>query len=294
MTDIVGFIGLGIMGMPMASNLLQNGYQVIGYARNREAINSFIELGGEVLKTPEEVGKNCNILITIVSDTPDVQEVLFEKNGAFHGLSSGDLVIDMSTISPHASKQFAEKLERKGIGMLDAPVSGGEVGAIAGSLSIMIGGDDKDVARAMPLFNCMGKTITHIGEKGAGQVAKACNQLLIAQIINGVSEALLFAHMSGVNIESVRKALSGGMAGCKVLDVHALRMIEDNYSPGFKSKLHLKDMNIVDSEIKRLGLQFEGASLGLQRLVDIVEHGNGELDSSIMYSLLKKRNKPID
>ena len=279
----IGFIGLGIMGLPMAKNLLHKGYEVTGYARRPKRCQSFVGAGGELVDSPQKVGLQADVLITIVSDTPDVAEVLFSDNGAAQSMRSGGLVIDMSTISPHETRQFAERLQQQGVTMLDAPVSGGEIGAIEGILSIMVGGSESDLERARPLFECMGKTITHIGPTGAGQVAKACNQMLVVQIINGVAEALRFAEKSEVDVEAVRQALSGGMAACRALEFHAPKMMAGDYSAGFMSQLHLKDLNIVAKEMARLKLSLQGTELGLEKLQQMVALGEGEQDSRVIH-----------
>ncbi len=279
----IGFIGLGIMGLPMAKNLLNKGYEVTGYARRPKRCQSFVDAGGELLDSPLKVGLQADVLITIVSDTPDVAEVLFSDNGAAQSMRSGSLVIDMSTISPHETRQFSERLKLQGITMLDAPVSGGEIGAVEGILSIMVGGSESDLERARPLFECMGKTITHIGSTGAGQVAKACNQMLVVQIINGVAEALRFAEKSEVDVEAVRQALSGGMAACRALEFHAPKMMAGDYSAGFMSQLHLKDLNIVAKEMARLNLSLQGTELGLEKLQQMVALGEGGQDSRVIH-----------
>ena len=282
----IGFIGLGIMGVPMAGHLLDAGYRVVGFARTPQKAQCFIEQGGVLLDSPKQVGQTCDILITIVSDTPDVEEMLFGDNGAAQGLKAGSLVIDMSTINPHDSRLFAQRLSEQGVSMLDAPVSGGDVGAIEARLSIMVGGSEQDLERALPLFNIMGKTVTHIGSNGAGQVSKACNQLLVIQIINGVAEALRFAESNEVDAEKVRQALLGGLASCRVLEVHAPKMIDKNYAPGFKAALHLKDLNIVAQEVERLGLNLPGAELGRHTLEKMMDYGESEADSGVMHKYL--------
>jgi 2-hydroxy-3-oxopropionate reductase len=281
----IGFIGLGIMGLPMALNLLKAGFRVIGYARNPQKCEEFIQSGGEWAQTPQAVGKQVEVLITIVPNSPEVKEVLFGQNGAALGLAKNTLVIDMSTISPVESLIIAEKLETQGVRMLDAPVSGGDIGAKAGTLSIMIGGDKADVQQAMPIFKAMGKQIVHIGDKSAGQACKSCNQMLIAQSLNAVSETLHYAQKIGVDGHKVREALLGGYANSRVLEIHGLKMLEKDYKPGFQAALHLKDMHIVEQACKHYGVESLATQLSQKKIEEVVKQGNGHLDNSAIHSI---------
>lgn len=288
MTDKLGFIGLGIMGVPMALNLRRAGFPVAVFNRNRSRATPLQDAGATVCASPKEVAEKSDIIFTCVSDTPDVNEVLFGKDGVIHGAKAGSVVVDMSTISPDATKQFAAELKKRGVEMLDAPVSGGESGAISGTLSIMVGGKEEVFTRVRPYFEKMGKNIVLVGNNGAGQVAKACNQVVIMVAIEAVGEALLLAEKSGVDARKVREALMGGFAGSKVLEVHGNRMLNDDYKPGFKAKLHRKDMGIVLETAKNLKLPLPATTLATLHLDEAIKQGNGELDSSVIFKSLKK------
>ncbi len=283
---LVGFIGPGIMGQPMALNLIKAGYSLAVYARRPEAAQPLADAGAKLCGSPAEVGKQCAIIFTIVSDTPDVEEVITGDSGIIQGAEPGDIVVDMSTISPTRTIELANKLADKGIEMLDAPVSGGDKGAIAGTLSIMVGGKLASFERVRPLFECMGKNIVHIGDHGAGQITKACNQIVVAGTIAAVSEALLLAKTAGVDAASVREALLGGFAGSKILEIHGQRILRDEYTPGFKVKLHQKDMRIVNETAEALGLKLQGALQAQAYLDELIELGDGELDSAAIAKVI--------
>ena len=288
MTDKLGFIGLGIMGLPMALNLRRAGFAVSVYNRTRERATPLKDAGAIVCATPREVAEKADVIFTCVSDTPDVKEVLFGTDGVASGANKGSVVVDMSTISPDSTKRFAAKLKEAGVDMLDAPVSGGEAGAIAGTLSIMVGGKDDVFSRVLPYFQKMGKNIVLVGDNGAGQVAKACNQVVIAVTIEAVGEALMLAEKCGVDGRKVREALLGGFAASKVLEVHGNRMLNDDYKPGFKAKLHRKDMGIVLETAKNLKLPLPAATLVTLHMDEVIKSGNGELDSSAIFKALRK------
>jgi 2-hydroxy-3-oxopropionate reductase len=283
----LGFVGLGIMGLPMAMNLLKNGFDVAICNRTKARADLLGPTGAKICTTPKEVAANADIIFTCVSDTPDVEDVIFGTDGIIHGAKPGSIVVDMSTISPEATKNFAEALRLKNIEMIDAPVSGGEAGAIAGTLSIMAGGSDEAFARVKPAFEAMGKNIVHVGTNGAGQVAKACNQIVIAVSIEGVSEALLLAERCGVDARKVREALMGGFAGSKVMEVHGNRMISNDYKPGFKAKLHRKDMGIVLETAAQVKAPIPAATLATKHIDAAIAAGDGELDSSAIFKVLK-------
>lgn len=278
----LGFIGLGIMGCPMAMNLLKTGYPLSVYARRPEAAKPLTDAGAKRYPSAAKLAEASDIVFTIVSDTPDVEEVIMGAQGVARGAQSGGIVIDMSTISPAATRKIASELAAHGVHMLDAPVSGGEQGAIDGNLSIMVGGKPEVFARARPLFECMGKNIVHVGEHGAGQIAKACNQVLVAQTIAAVAEALLLARASGADPGAVREALLGGFAYSKILEMHGQRMLDNNFDPGFKSKLHLKDMRIALDTARESGLELPGATRTTANLDELIEAGEGELDSAAL------------
>ncbi len=282
----IGLIGLGIMGKPMAKNLLDAKYQLGLFARNTKNTEPFANDNCEIYKSPSELAQHCNITITCVADTPDVVDVITGDSGIIHGAQSGHLVIDMSTISPEVTRSLAKQLAKKKVDMLDAPVSGGEVGAIDGTLSIMVGGKPDVFKRALSIFKVLGKNIVHVGDHGAGQVAKACNQILAAQTISAVAEALLLAKSSNVDPNKVRDALLGGFANSIVLDLHGKRMLENNYKPGFKASLHLKDMGIALHSAEQNKISIPGAKMAQQYLQKLVEEGNGDLDSSAIAKVI--------
>ncbi|HKQ30606.1 MAG TPA: 2-hydroxy-3-oxopropionate reductase [Burkholderiales bacterium] len=288
MTMKIGFIGPGIMGRPMVLNLRKAGFPVAVYARRAETLKPLIDAGATACASPKEASANSDVIVTIVSDTPDVEQVVFGDNGIAHGAKKGAVVVDMSTISPVATRRFAAELGKRGIDMLDAPVSGGEAGAIAGTLSIMVGGKADVFVRVKPVFEAMGKNIVLVGDNGAGQVAKACNQLVVAANIEAVAEAILFARKSGVDAGKVREALLGGFASSKVLEVHGNRMLTGDFKPGFKAKLHQKDMRIVMEDAGKLGIALPAAAFTAQQMNAAVGAGDGEMDSSIIYKALER------
>ena len=283
----VGFIGLGIMGRPMALNLQKAGYTLFVHGRRIESMAPLAQAGCTACATAAEAAAQADVTIIMVSDTADVEQVIFGAGGVTHGAKPGSVVVDMSTISPTATRRFAEELGVRGIEMLDAPVSGGDVGAINATLSIMVGGKSAVFERVQPLFAAMGKNIVHIGDNGAGQVAKACNQIVVAVTIEAVAEALTFARKSGVDAAKVRDALLGGFAASRILEVHGKRMLDNNYQPGFKTKLHQKDMNIVLQTAKELGLALPAAALVMQHMNALMGTGDGELDSAAVMKIIE-------
>ena len=287
----VGFIGLGIMGRPQALNLIKGGYSLAVYARRAESMQPLGQAGAALCASPQEVAAQSEITFVMVADTPDVEEVILGERGAIHGARRGSVIVDMSTISPTATKAIAMDLAVKGVDMLDAPVSGGETGAINGTLAIMVGGKAEVFTRVKPLFDCMGKTITLVGGNGAGQVAKACNQIVVAVTIEAVSEALSFARKSGVDAAKVREALMGGFAGSKIMEVHGKRMLDNDFKPGFKVKLHQKDMKIVMQTAHEMGLALPGASIAAQHLNALMGSGDGELDSSAIVKVIERMSR---
>ena len=284
----IAFIGLGIMGRPMALNLKKAGHTVFVYGRRPESVAPLAGAGCTACASPGEAASHADITIVMVSDTPDVETVLFGYDCVADGAKPGSVVVDMSTISPTATRGFAHKLEARGIDMLDAPVSGGEVGAINATLSIMVGGKPAVFERVKPVLEAMGKNIALVGDHGAGQVAKACNQIVVAVTIEAVAEALTFARRNGVEPARVRDALMGGFAGSRILEVHGKRMLDNDYTPGFKTKLHQKDINIVMETAKELGLALPGAALVMQHLNALMGTGAGELDSSAVMKIVER------
>lgn len=288
MTINVGFIGPGIMGRPMALNLMKGGHKLWAYARRPEALQPLTAAGATACATPSEVAAHADVIFTIVSDTPDVEGMIFGDQGIASNARPGTVIVDMSTISPTATKAFAERLAGLGIEMLDAPVSGGETGAINATLSIMAGGKAEVFERVRPLFECMGKNIIHVGGNGAGQVAKACNQIVVAVTIEAVAEALTFARKNGADPAKVREALLGGFAGSKILEVHGKRMLDHDFRPGFKVGLHQKDMRIVMETAHQLGLVLPAAALVTQHLNALMGSGDADLDSSAVVKVLER------
>lgn len=285
----IGWIGTGIMGKPMCQNLMKAGFPLAVYARRPESAQALVDLGATFCATPALLAAHSPIVISMVSDTPDVEAVLLGKDGVIEGAKPGTLVIDMSTISPVTTREIAEKLADKGIRFLDAPVSGGDVGAIAGTLSIMVGGNAEDLAYARPILEAMGKTITHIGDHGAGQLTKACNQLIAAQTVIAVAEAFELAQAAGVDPAKVRSALLGGFAYSRVLELHGQRILNSNYQPGFMAKLHNKDMHIVTDTLATLGLNLPGTQQAAAYMQTLVDQGDGDLDSSALAKIVQQQ-----
>lgn len=287
----IGLIGPGIMGTPMGHNLINAGYALSVYSRRPESSSSLMEAGADYCQTPSDLAANVDVVICIVSDTPDVEEVLLGSQGVIEGARENQLVIDMSTISPVATRNIAKQLNAKGVHMLDAPVSGGDIGAKAGTLTIMVGGSKEDFEFALPMLEVMGKTITHIGAQGAGQTCKACNQLIIAQSIVAITEAFDLAEAGGVDPAKVREALLGGFAYSKALEIHGQRIIDDEFTPGFKAALHLKDMNIVSSTAEALGLTLEGTKRSHLYMQELVDQGFTDVDSAALSKVASTYNK---
>jgi 2-hydroxy-3-oxopropionate reductase len=288
MTAKLGFVGLGIMGRPMALNLRKAGHAVWVHARRAESMKPLSEAGATACPSPRDVAVQADIVFICVADTPDVEQVILGDNGLIHGVRNGSVVVDMSTISPTATRRFAEELKKRGAEMLDAPVSGGEVGAVNGTLSIMTGGDVAVFERVKPYFDAMGKNIVLVGGNGAGQVAKACNQIVVAVTIEAVSEAMTFARRNGVDAGKVRDALMGGFAGSKILEVHGKRMLDNDFKPGFKTKLHQKDLKIVMDTAHQLGLALPGTAIVAQHMNALMGSGDGELDSSAVVKVVDR------
>jgi 2-hydroxy-3-oxopropionate reductase len=291
MGERVGFIGLGIMGRPMSLNLLRAGYPMTVHSRSPRPVDEVVGEGAARAWSPREVASASDVVITMLPDTPDVEQVLFGDDGVLAGVAPGALVIDMSTISPIATGRFASQLSEAGASMLDAPVSGGEKGAIDGTLSIMVGGTQDAFDRAKPLFDVMGGNIVLVGDSGAGQIAKACNQLVVGGTIEAVAEALTLATAAGVDAARVREALLGGFAGSKILEVHGQRMLDDAFTPGFRARLHLKDARIVSDTARELGVPTPGFAPVEEELQRLVDEGKGDLDHSALITLLREDSK---
>ena len=280
----IGFIGLGIMGRAMALNLIKGGHKVTVWARREVSMAPLLEAGAQGAKSPAEAAQEVDLVISMVADAPDVAEVMHQVAKA---ATPGLVAVDMSTISPAAARTIAIELAASGVDFIDAPVSGGEVGAIAGSLSIMVGGSEAGFARAKPAFECMGKNIVHVGESGAGQVTKAANQIITGMGVLAVAEAFAFASKNGVDQGKVREALLGGFAYSKILENHGQRMLDRNFKPGFKSWMHEKDLNIVMQTAHELGLFLPGSAATAQMFNAMVGSGLGEEDSIAVLKLLE-------
>lgn len=276
----LGFIGLGIMGKPMARNLLKAGYPLVVHNRSRAAVDELSKEGAQIATSSAEVAARSEVVITMLPDSPDVELVYAGENGVFAGVKPGCLLIDMSSISPVVARKLATEAERRGCDMLDAPVSGGEAGAISATLSIMIGGKTSAVERAMPIFQTLGKNIVHVGGTGAGQVTKAANQMVVGTTIAIVSEALVLAAKAGVDPAKVRQALLGGFAQSKILEAHGQKMLEHNFKPGFRIRLHEKDMKIALAAGSAYGVPLMVTSQVAQIMTAMKSMGNGELDHS--------------
>ena len=281
----IGFIGLGIMGLPMARNLLKAGYPVCVLNRSRGPVDKLLAEGATTATTPAAVAAASEIVIAMLPDTPDVESVVLGTGGVASGIKSGSAFIDMSTIDPAMSRRVAKELGAKGVGALDAPVSGGEKGAIEATLSIMIGGDQATFDRVLPILQTMGKNITLVGDAGAGQLTKACNQLIVAVTIEAVAEALALASASGVDPAKVRSALLGGFAQSKILEIHGERMLNKNFQPGFKAKLHKKDLEIVVAAQNDAHLDLPAAKLMRERMTELAKR-DPEIDHSGLRTLL--------
>jgi 2-hydroxy-3-oxopropionate reductase len=288
MTEIVGFIGLGVMGKPMAKNLIKAGHQLVVHSRTRASVDEVAAAGATAAVSPADVARRTTIVITMLPDTGDVELVLTGPDGVLSALQPGAIVADMSSISPIATKRLAALVADRGGSMLDAPVSGGEIGAINASLSIMVGGDDAAFARVRPVFEAMGNAerIVHIGASGAGQVCKICNQVAIGGALAGVSEAFALAKKAGVDVSRVRQALLGGFAASRVLEVHGERMLNANYKPGFRTKLYQKDLRLANEAASANGVAMPGTALVAQLVNALVASGGGDLDYAAMGTVL--------
>jgi 2-hydroxy-3-oxopropionate reductase len=287
MAEKVGFIGLGIMGKPMARNLMEAGYELTVHNRSPEKAQELGEEGATVAGSPREVAQKSDVIITMLPDSPQVQEVVAGEDGILEGIEEGSLIVDMSTISPVVTEELAEAVKKKGASMLDAPVSGGDVGAIEGTLSIMVGGEEEDFGRARPLFEAMGKTITHVGASGTGQVVKAANQIVVALTIEAVSEALVLGSKGGVSPEKVLDVLSGGLAGNRVMEVKREKFLSHRFDPGFRSELHHKDLGIALSAGREYGVVLPVTAIVDQMLLAMMNKGWGGEDHSALLRIIE-------
>jgi 2-hydroxy-3-oxopropionate reductase len=284
----IGFIGLGIMGKPMASHLVAAGHTVHVCDLVEESVKHLCLLGAKACSCCKEIAQKSDIIFIMVPDTPDVEAALFGAEGVAEGLKPGSIVVDMSSISPIATKEFAKRLAAMGVKMLDAPVSGGQVGAENATLSIMVGGPLEVFNQVKPYFEKMGKNIVHIGDHGDGQTCKVANQIVVALTIEAVAEALLFASKAGADPAKVRAALLGGFAQSRILELHGERMIKHNFNPGFRIRLHQKDLNLALEAARSLGLSLPNTSLAQELFNAVAAQGGSDLDHSAMVLALEK------
>ncbi len=284
----VGFIGLGVMGAPMAANLVRAGFDVVGYNLSRAKVDELVEQGGRGAASVAEAVRDADIVVTMLPDSPDVEDVVLGADGVLANAKAGLLLIDMSTIEPATSSRVAEKAGESGVRVLDAPVSGGEQGAVEASLSIMVGGDAADFATAQPLFDAVGKTVVHVGPHGAGQTVKAANQLIVAGTIELVAEALVFLEAQGVDTEAAVRVLAGGLAGNRILDRKATTMLAREFEPGFRVDLHHKDMGIVLASARAAGVVIPLGALVAQLMAASRAQGDGDLDHSALLRVVER------
>jgi 2-hydroxy-3-oxopropionate reductase len=284
----IGFIGLGIMGRPMAANLIKKGYTLSVYNRSPEPMEALKALGAVPCQSAGEAAGRSDVVILMLPDTPDVELVLFGEKGVSSGIKTGAVVIDMSSIAPMATRKFSERLLAQGVEMLDAPVSGGQIGAENATLSIMVGGKAEIFDKVKPILEAMGKNIVRIGGNGDGQVCKVANQIVVALTIEAVGEALLLASKAGADVRKVREALLGGFAQSRILEVHGERMIQRTFKPGFKIKLHQKDLNLALQAARELKLSLPNTALAQELFTAVSAQGGAEWDHSALVQALEK------
>ncbi len=283
----IGFIGLGLMGRPMSLNLQRAGAELVIYNRSRGVVDELVGVGMEAAASPKDVVERVPIIVLMVPDTPAVERVLFGNDGMAHGLQAGTIVIDMGTTAVTATRNFAQRIKAKGADYVDAPVSGGQVGAEAATLAIMVGASEEAFARVQPIFKVLGKNITHVGEVGAGQVAKAANQIIVGLTIGAVAEALGLAQRAGVDPAKVRQALAGGFAASRILEVHGLRMVDQTFDPGGKATTQRKDLAQALELAQELGIELPATALNRDLYDKLIEMGGGELDHSALIKVLE-------
>lgn len=285
----IGYIGLGLMGKSIARNILKAGFPVMVHNRSRAAVDELIADGATVAASPKEMAEQVDILFTNLPDSPDVESVaLGEEDGVITGAHPGLIFIDNSTIKPASARFIAEQLKKKGVLALDAPVSGGDIGAKNGTLTIMVGGETQALEKALPVFQAMGKTITHVGEAGAGQVAKAANQIMVAAQMVAMGELLVFSKKAGVDPQKVVEAIKAGAAQCWTLDVKPPRLFDGNRNPGFKAHMQLKDLNIVLDTAREYGIPISATNENTKLFSSMVEQGMGNLDNSAVVGVIEK------
>jgi 2-hydroxy-3-oxopropionate reductase len=284
----VGYIGLGLMGKSIARNIMKAGFPVVVHNRSRAAVDELIAKGATSANSPREVAEQVDVIFTNLPDSPDVEKVALGENGIIAGARTRLIFVDNSTIKPASSRMIAEKLKEKGMFALDAPVSGGDIGAKNGTLTIMVGGEAQALEKVMPVFQAMGKTITHVGEAGAGQVAKAANQIMVAAQMVAMGELLVFSKKAGVDPRKVVDAIKAGAAQCWALDIKPPRLFEGNRNPGFKSYMQLKDMKIVLDTAKEYDVPISATEENTKFYQMMIEQGMGELDNSAVVGVIEK------
>jgi 2-hydroxy-3-oxopropionate reductase len=288
MGQTIGFIGLGVMGAPMARNLLEAGHELVVHSRSRGPVDELAAAGAQAADSPREVAERADVVVTMLPDSPAVRDVVLGEEGVLAGASSGDLLIDMSTIDPEVSIEVARAAGERGVGALDAPVSGGDVGAQKGTLSIMVGGEAADVERARPIFEVLGTTIVHVGGPGAGQVVKACNQVVVGITIAAVSEALVLGSKAGVDPAKILDVLGGGLAANRVMEMRRRNFLEHDFTPGFRIDLHHKDLGIALGAGEALGVPLPATAAVQQMMRSLRARGHGGDDHSGLIQLVEE------
>jgi len=284
----VGYIGLGLMGKSIARNILKAGFPLFVHNRSRAAVDELVAEGAVAASTPAVVAAQVDVVFTNLPDTPDVEKVILGERGIIEGAHHGLICVDNSTIKPGAARMIAEKLAERNVSALDAPVSGGDIGARNGTLTIMVGGDASALEKAMPVFLAMGKTVTHVGDAGAGQVAKAANQIMVAAQMVAMGELLVFAKKAGVDPRKVVDAIKGGAAQCWTLDVKPPRLFDGNRNPGFKARMQLKDLRIIQETAKEYDIPISGTEANTRLFQQMIDLGMGELDNSAVVGVIEK------
>jgi 2-hydroxy-3-oxopropionate reductase len=287
MQSKIGFIGLGIMGKPMAKNLIKAGFPLVVHNRSRSKVDELVKEGAAAANTPREVASSSDIIITMLPNSPDVELVALGANGILEGAKAGQLFIDMSTINPIVSQKIAKEFSAKSVAMVDAPVSGGEKGAIDATLSIMAGGEAKDFERALPIFNALGKTVTHMGSIGSGGFTKLANQIIVAINLTAIGEALVFGAKAGVDPQKMIRALAGGLAGSKCLDQKSEKILSGDFAPGFKIDLHSKDLNLIQDAARSVGVPIPTAAFVEQLFAALRVRGRGGMDHSAVITFFE-------
>ena len=287
----IGFIGLGVMGKPMACNLIHNGYKVNFFARKKNIINFISRKGGNFVNSIGELAKKNKIIFLNLTDDNAINDVILSTNNVADNINQGSIIVDFSTISPSKAVAVSKILKKKKSYFLDCPVSGGEIGAIKGNLSIMVGGELRIYKKILHLLKCLGENITYIGESGSGQVAKVCNQIVVAQTISAISEIFVLAKKTKTSQKKIREALLGGFAFSKILEIHGEKIIKQNFKPGFKTHLHLKDLKIAVNLAKRYGLSLRGAEYSKKLLQKAVRNNLQDEDSASMSKIVEKMSK---